>query len=29
MYAKQGKVVKLIDADASAPKPAQNTLSHV
>jgi len=28
-YAKHGKLVKLVDADASAPKPAQNTLNHV
>jgi len=26
MYAKHGK---LVDADASAPKPVQNTLNHV
>ena len=28
-YAKHGKRVKLVDADASAPKPVQNTLNHV
>ena len=29
MYAKHGKLVKLVDAGASAPKPVQNTLNHV
>jgi len=28
-YAEVGKLVKLVDADASAPKPVQNTLNHV
>jgi len=29
MYAKHGKLVKLVDADASAPIPVQKTLNHV
>jgi len=29
MYVEHGKLVKLVDADASAPKPVQNTLNHV
>jgi len=29
MYAKHGTLVKLVDADASALKPVQNTLNHI
>jgi len=29
MYAKHGKHVQLVDADASTPKPVQNTSNHV
>ena len=29
MYAKHGKLAKLVDANPSAPKPVQITLNHV
>jgi len=29
MYTEHGKLVKLDDEDASAPKPVQNTLNHI